>query len=206
MHLTLPPPPTPAADASPAPTLTDSQPVSLVDLAALEARKRQELLARKAAIRNRNEQRAQSLESELDSLFSAVAAPAGAVAAQNGSQQPAPPPPRDPGEAAAEAVLLKRKKRQQKNAARKKRKLEAAASSAAQPVSSSVSGPAPKPLAATNASRSAAYPIRRPKAVELESDPTARLSSTSLMQGRRGRAFINNEPVRLVIDLSDDDD
>ncbi|GAA5833637.1 hypothetical protein JCM11251_003190 [Rhodosporidiobolus azoricus] len=70
-----------------------------IDLTSLEARKRAELVARKAALKARNEQRALSLETELESLFSAAVGgglspvpPSFAAASSSSSSSPVPAP------------------------------------------------------------------------------------------------------------------
>ncbi|GAA5982540.1 hypothetical protein JCM10908_006691 [Rhodotorula pacifica] len=213
------------------------------DFAALEAQKREELLARKAALLARNQQHALSLESELDSLFSATLAP-------QDSDDSSPPTyvstiAADDADATA---LAKRKKRQQQKWARKKRRLEATAEAftpasartedtpvslvSAQAVhdlresldhtEEVVSVPQGGPFATDGTLRHASLaasssqpatrhsapgqPRSRPIATEFEHDPTVRLSSNSLMRGRNGRAFIADVPVRMVIDISDNDD
>ncbi|GAA5927098.1 hypothetical protein JCM3775_002446 [Rhodotorula graminis] len=98
--------PTPRTSTSPAPS---------ADLAALEALKRQQLFARKAALTARNAQSAQSFESALDDLFSASATASTSA---------------DPDSSTAEAsttpstVAAKKKARKRAN---KKRKLSEAA-------------------------------------------------------------------------------
>ncbi|POY74938.1 hypothetical protein BMF94_1914 [Rhodotorula taiwanensis] len=256
LHLALPAlPPSPSALPTPAVAPTSAtlgaphSPLTLTadaKLADLEAQKRQELLARKAALLARNQQSAQSLESELESLFSA--GPIGSHHAPDLEDGPEV----DPVEAAAAAALAKRKKKQQLKWARKKRKLDAAAEpfdpagsgdvggnlfSSLQdgraqaihdlresldhteelvdvppegPFASTSSGTGTSSLSAASTSRflepSSGNAPRRPTATEFEHDPTVRLSTNSLMKGRRGRAFIADEPVRMVIDISDTED
>lgn len=62
-----------------------NQELNNVDYDALEQEKRQKLLARKAALKARNQRQAQSLESELESLF-ASAPPSGPVSADEGEE------------------------------------------------------------------------------------------------------------------------
>ncbi|GAA5881510.1 hypothetical protein JCM3774_000140 [Rhodotorula dairenensis] len=211
-----------------------------VDLTALEARKREELLARKAALLARNRQHAQSLESELDSLFSA----APAMSSSDEATSPIQAAPEDAA-AAATAPGSGRKKRQQKRT-RKKRRLDASAAPFApdtagrlqttlpaltaqavhdlresidhteEVVNTPQGGPfaSEGPHASTSLAASSSHlamrssrPTRsRPTATEFEHDPAVRLSSNSLMRGRTGRAFIADEPVRMIIEISDDED
>ncbi|GAA6025318.1 hypothetical protein JCM10207_006243 [Rhodosporidiobolus poonsookiae] len=114
LHLTLPPPATsfplsvlspqsllPAHSSSPlSPSLlldeppappAHAAPATAPDLSSLEALKRAELLARKAALVARNQERAQTLEAELDTLFALA--------------QPSPPPtaPQDGAETVAQS-------------------------------------------------------------------------------------------------------
>ncbi|TNY21530.1 RNA binding protein [Rhodotorula diobovata] len=104
---------TPGGSASPAPT---------ADLAALEALKRQELLARKAALSARNALSAQSLESELEDLFSAS------------STAPSPAPASPPA---------KGSKKSRKRGA-KKRKVSAAGAATTTTVAPQLTSPAQK--------------------------------------------------------------
>ncbi|KAG0657105.1 hypothetical protein C6P46_006694 [Rhodotorula mucilaginosa] len=213
------------------------------DLTALEARKREELLARKAALLARNQLHAQSLESELDSLFSAAPAlPAPDAASPTASPDLSP-------DSAAGPAPAKRKTAQQQTSAQKKRRLDASAESftptrteardtvdptlTAQAVhdlresldhtEEVVNTPQGGPFASTSSGgmhtsaslvASSAQPRgrypgasrSRPIATEFEHEPTVPLSSTSLLRGRNGRAFIADEPVRMVIEISDDED
>ncbi|GAA6063619.1 hypothetical protein JCM10212_006442 [Sporobolomyces blumeae] len=80
------------------PSLGPDPATAEVDFAALEVEKRKKLLARKAALRARNQRKAQSLESELDSLFASAAANANASTtsiAPNG-REGTPAPEREP--------------------------------------------------------------------------------------------------------------
>ena len=216
------------------------------DLTALEARKREELLARKAALLARNQQHAQSLESELDSLFSA----APALPAPDAASPTASPNLSPADDSVAIPASAKRKTAQQQTLAQKKRRLDASAESFTPNRMEATDTAAPKltaqavhdlresldhteevvntpqggPFASTSsgglhtsaslAASSSSQPRGwysaagrpRPSATEFEHEPTVPLSSTSLLRGRNGRAFIADEPVRMVIEISDDED
>lgn len=217
------------------------------DFTALEARKREELLARKAALIARNQQHAQSLESELDSLFSA--APAPVLPAPDTASPTASPKLSPVDDSVAVPAFAKRKTAQKQTLAQKKRRLDASAESftptrteAADTVSPKLTAQAvhdlresldhteevvntpqggpfastssgglhtSTSLAASSSQPQGRYPgasRSRPIATEFEHEPAVSLSSTSLLRGRNGRSFIADEPVRMVIEISDDED
>lgn len=215
-----------------------------LDLAALEARKREELLARKAALLARNRLHAQSLETELDSLFSSTPATS-SLDESSPATSSRLPASEEPAAVVAVQQASGPKKRPQKRA-RKKRRLDALAEPFAPDTTRAVQATSPPltaqavhdlresidhteevvntpqggpfasedlqasaSLAASSshlAARSSHRTRTRPIATEFEHDPTVRLSSNSLMRGRTGRAFIAEEPVRMIIEISDDED
>ncbi|GAA6052847.1 hypothetical protein JCM3770_006279 [Rhodotorula araucariae] len=205
-----------SANAHPFTPRSSASPVPHADLAALEALKRQELLARKAALKARNAQSAQSLESELEGLFSATPSAGPSLA---------PASPTGKG---------KKKKRE-----RKKRKTAGTAStSPAQKIhdlreaidhtEEVVDVPSPGPFAAapaassssiaaastrSTASFAAAGARTRPLATDFEAEPASVLPSPSGSRGpytggAGGMGFLagTGGEGRMVIDLSDSDE
>ncbi|GAA5839855.1 hypothetical protein JCM9279_005189 [Rhodotorula babjevae] len=110
-----------SANARPFTPRTSSSPAPSAELAALEALKRQELFARKAALTARNAQSAQSFESALDDLFSASTS-----TDPNSSTAEAP---------AAISKAAAKKKAARKRANAKKRKLSGAGADELEPTS-----------------------------------------------------------------------
>ncbi|GAA5964561.1 hypothetical protein JCM21900_001898 [Sporobolomyces salmonicolor] len=209
----LPPVPPPAPQANP-------------DLAALEALKRQELVARKAALLARNQRQAQSLESELDTLF----------ASPSVSAEPSPAPSETNGfSPSPSSVGADRPTRTKRRRLRQQQQQQQHLHDATLDVASvrdavdhteevvSVPSGGPFSIASTSSdsvARSSFRPsnraqqkpaTKRPVATDFEADPAKRLSAGALMaqKGPGGAAFLGG-PGRaeesMVIELSDDED
>ncbi|CDR49678.1 RHTO0S29e01376g1_1 [Rhodotorula toruloides] len=197
---------TPFTPRSPlSPGRTASPPPVNPELAALEAQKRQQLLARKAALLARKQQ--QALESDVDALFAAAPSPATSSA----------------------SAVTKETRSARRN--RKKRKLMAAQAvhdlrESVDHTEETVDVPSPGPfVVAANAeagpssrynsvARSSAQPTStfvptsvagRPKATDLEGEPAHAMSSASLTKGHAAPAYIASASTRMIIELSDDE-
>ncbi|BGP03761.1 hypothetical protein NBRC10513v2_007495 [Rhodotorula toruloides] len=195
---------TPFTPRSPlSPGRTASPPPVNPELAALEAQKRQQLLARKAALLARKQQ--QALESDVDALFAAAPSPASSSAA------------------------TKETRSARRN--RKKRKLMAAQAvhdlrESVDHTEETVDVPSPGPFVVSanaevgpssrynSVARSSAQPTStfvptsvagRPKATDLEGEPAHAMSSASLSKGHAAPAYIASASTRMIIELSDDE-
>jgi hypothetical protein len=217
LDLTLPPPSTSSPPLAPlhtnllhasptaSPTLSPVQigavstTSSSEDLAALEARTRAELLARKAALSARNQQGAQSLESELESLFASVAS------AAPSSVSPAPPDVGEPD----------RKRPKLRTAASALHELREAVDHTEETADVPDAGPFSAPgdgsragsvvLSSLRMNGAAAPPSRRPVATDFEAEPIAKLSARTL-GAHRGAAFLPRAETSMIIDISDDEE
>ncbi|GAA6042398.1 hypothetical protein JCM8097_004497 [Rhodosporidiobolus ruineniae] len=186
------------------------------DLAALEARKRAELLARKAALSARNQQRAHSLESELDSLFAAASA----------SASPTPPPVTQ-GNRDGDEPHRKRAKLERTASAAQVHALREAVDDMEEvafddkngggldspfpPTRDSSGGADSVAQSSARVGGSALPPSRRPVATDFEAEATSKMSLQAL-EAQRGpggasAAYIpRTESVSMIIELSDDED
>ncbi|BGP20476.1 hypothetical protein JCM10213v2_008637 [Rhodosporidiobolus nylandii] len=201
----------PSSAHPPAPAAADPS------LKTLEALKRAELLARKAALSARNQQRAQSLESELENLFSAASA------------SPGPPPAPNP----APDVELPSKKRPKLRATTSSASAATvhslresldeteelvsplpedgpfASSSSASTTAASVSQSSTRAFAPASATAPSAPPPRRPVATDFESEPVGKMSAQALALQRAPGAYVapaGREEVRVIIELSDSEE
>ncbi|BGP11659.1 hypothetical protein JCM10049v2_007571 [Rhodotorula toruloides] len=197
---------TPFTPRSPlSPGRTASPPPVNPELAALEAQKRQQLLARKAALLARKQQQAQALESDVDALFAAAPSPT------------------------SSSAVTKETRSARRN--RKKRKLMAAQAvhdlrESVDHTEETVDVPSPGPFVVAadveagpssrhnSVARSSAQPTStfvptsvagRPKATDLEGEPAHAMSSASLTKGHAAPAYIASASTRMIIELSDDE-
>ncbi|GAA5877050.1 hypothetical protein JCM8547_007293 [Rhodosporidiobolus lusitaniae] len=172
-------------------------PAPSADLPSLEARKRAELLARKAALSARNQKRAQSLESELENLFSS-AAPVAASSVSPG------PPDGEPD----------RKRPKLRSSASAISSLREAVEHTEEVVdvpedgpfaSQSASGATSVAVSSARANGAALPPGRRPVATDFEADATIKMSAQALA-AQRVAAYLPRESTSMIIELSDDED
>ncbi|BGP43758.1 hypothetical protein JCM10449v2_007815 [Rhodotorula kratochvilovae] len=196
---------TPRSSNSPAPD---------ADLTALEALKRQELLARKAALKARNAQSAQSLESELEGLFSATS-----------SAAPSPAPASPTGKGKKKKRERKKRKTSASSPAQKVHDLREAIDHTEEVVDVPSPGPFASAPAASASSSIAAASTRstasfaapstrtRPLATDFEAEPASVLPPPSGARGAYGggaggMGFLAGAggEGRMVIDLSDSDE
>ncbi|GAA5988491.1 hypothetical protein JCM11641_007169 [Rhodosporidiobolus odoratus] len=176
-------------------------------LASLEARKRAELLARKAALTARNQQRAQSLESELDNLFASTlpASSAGPGSQETGSLTAltARKRPRLRSPASATHLHALRESLDQADETVDLPDAGPFASSATTGGADSVA------QSSVRVNGAGAPPARRPVAVDFEGEPTVKMSLEALSAQRGpgiGPAYIPRDEPSMIIELSDDED
>lgn len=175
------PPPANLLTPTPAPPPLDPE------LALVEARKRQELLARKALTIARNKAKARSLESELDSLFASATWAARAVKKEDDGDVVMLDDEFEEGEVEPEVEVVD-----------DDADVGALRGSLAH-TEETVTGPLAGPFGATAAETGDGR--RRPVAVDFEAEPTISLppSHTS----RPGPSYITDMPSKMVIDLSE---